>query len=33
MDEFADLMSKALWLERRQIDQMAQAIAKALGGG
>ncbi|GAB6170786.1 hypothetical protein JCM15765_02640 [Paradesulfitobacterium aromaticivorans] len=33
LEEFSGLMPKALWLEKRQVELMAQAIAKALGGG
>ena len=32
MEKFIDQYAKALWLEERQMDVMAGAIAKALGG-
>jgi pyrroline-5-carboxylate reductase len=32
MDQFIQQYANALWLEERQMDVMAGAIAKALGG-
>lgn len=32
LEEFAELYAQALWLERREMDLMAAAIAKAFGG-
>ena len=32
MDQFIKQYANALWLEERQMDVMAGAVAKALGG-
>lgn len=32
LEEFVELYAQALWLERREIDLTAAAIAKAFGG-
>lgn len=32
MDEFSELYARAIWYEEREINLMAAAIAKALGG-
>lgn len=32
LEEFAELYGKALWYERREVDIMAAAIGKVLGG-
>lgn len=33
LEEFMELYARALWYEEREINLMAAAIAKALGGG